>query len=147
MNQERMRCILFQWSEWPMGVGLSSKHWALRSHSFSADQARRAEESASLSANTPQRTFAATKSHQLQFRLSAQTQRGERLGFMRKPSLISSKSFIWLSSSFCGTRVTGLSCLKIGLPSAQHFSGWFPFLLHQSPTVDLIYFILGLMHA
>lgn len=46
MNQERMRCILFQWSEWPMGVGLSSKHWALRSHSFSAEQARRAGESA-----------------------------------------------------------------------------------------------------
>lgn len=51
MNQERMRCILFQRSEWPMGVGLSSKHWALRSHSFSAERARRAGESPPPSAS------------------------------------------------------------------------------------------------
>lgn len=46
MNQERMRCILFHGREWPMGVGLWSKARALRSHSFSAQQTRRAAECA-----------------------------------------------------------------------------------------------------
>lgn len=42
MNQERMRCILFHGRAWPMGVGVRSKARALRSHSFSAQQTRRA---------------------------------------------------------------------------------------------------------
>lgn len=58
-----------------MGVGLSSKHWALRSHSFSAEQARRADESARLSATTERRS-PATKRESRSF---AQTLEEEKL--------------------------------------------------------------------
>lgn len=88
MNQERMRCILFQWSERPMGVGLSSKHWALGSHSFSAEQARRAGESVPLPASQRR---CVTRAHihpqqqvragTLRARSPAQTRSGETLGF------------------------------------------------------------------
>lgn len=160
MNQERMRCILFQWSERPMGVGLSSKHWALGSHSFSAEQARRAGESVPLPASQRR---CVTRAHihpqqqvragTLRARSPAQTRSGETLGF--KLALVwflfyspetfffclkKKRSLFHLYNYSCGSSVTGLSCLKIGLSSAQP-------LFHPSSAVDLLYFILGRMQA
>lgn len=48
----------------------------------------------------------------------------------------------------CGTSITGLSCLKIGLPSAQQFFGCLPSpsSIRAPPWIYFV-FILGRMHA
>lgn len=175
MNQERMRCILFQPSEWPMGVGLSSKHWALRSHSFSAEQARRAGESAPLSASS-RRCFFFFFSPLLLLLLllRAQIPRNNKSGAelkLHSPQILEEETglditslVVWadLSETFYACFIFNFF-LQLFLrdfynwvvlpkdrpPSAQQFFGCLPSLLHQSSTVDLLcfFFILGRMHA
>ncbi len=156
MNQERMRCILFQWSEWPMGVGLSSKHWALRSHSFSAEQARRAGESAPLSAT--RRRFlraqipATISNSQNSKRNSPQILEEEKVLDISSLvfDFISPRRFyaiFFILQQFLRDLYNWVVLPKDRPRSAQQFSGCLPSLLHQSSTVDLLCFILGRMHA
>lgn len=133
MNQERMRCILFQRSEWPMGVGLSSKHWALRSHSFSAERTRRAGESEPLSASTRRFFLRAQipRNNKLEPELQLHSPQTQEEKFLDLSSLV---FIVFLPTRFlshfynysCGTSITGLSCRKIGLQVRSSSSGAFP---------------------